>query len=80
MLRLRDDPARSGKFQTTISGGAIMAAGERMARVEPRDITVLDRIGGATACGRLLYAFLKDGSRRSGSNWAGPPAPWPQPC
>ena len=40
--------------------GAIMAAGDEWFVVEPRDITVLDRIGGGDGfVGGLLYAILK---------------------
>ncbi len=40
--------------------GAVMAAGDEWFVVEPRDITVLDRIGGGDGfVGGLLYAILK---------------------
>ncbi len=40
--------------------GAIMAAGDDWFMVEPRDITVLDRIGGGDGfVGGMLYAILK---------------------
>jgi 2-dehydro-3-deoxygluconokinase len=40
--------------------GAIMAAGDEWFVVEPRDITVLDRIGGGDGfVGGMLYAILK---------------------
>jgi 2-dehydro-3-deoxygluconokinase len=40
--------------------GAILAAGEAWHQIEPREITVLDRIGGGDAfVGGLLYAILR---------------------
>ncbi|MDD4623279.1 MAG: PfkB family carbohydrate kinase, partial [Kiritimatiellae bacterium] len=41
--------------------GALMAVGDEWHGVEPRDITVMDRIGGGDGfVGGMLYAILKE--------------------
>ena len=50
-----------------ITQGAILAAGDEWHVVEPRDITVLDRIGGGDGfVGGLLYALLKKWTAEQG--------------
>ncbi|MCX7885850.1 MAG: sugar kinase [Verrucomicrobiae bacterium] len=69
IARVRRSYPNAGVFATTLREvldsnrhlwGAIMAAGEEWYVIEPREITVLDRIGGGDAfVGGLLYAILK---------------------
>jgi len=61
--------------------GAIMAAGDEWHVVEPRDITVMDRIGGGMGLwGGCCMRFCGDGSRRSGYSSAGPAGRWRRRC
>ena len=67
--RVKQAYPRASAFATTLREvvdanhhvwGAIVAAGEQWHIVEPRDITVLDRIGGGDGfVGGMLYAILK---------------------
>ena len=60
--------------------GAILLAGEQWHVVEPRPITVLDRIGsGDGFVGGLLYGLLRGWEPESGFSLPGPLEPWPPP-
>ena len=81
-LRLRHDAARGRQRQPPPLGRDHARHGDQWHVVEPREIGVLDRIGGGDGfVGGMLYAILQAaGSRRSGSSSAGPAARWPPRC